>query len=145
MDNKWKLLFSNRGLTLIEVLASITILSIIIVTFLSVFTQTARTNQYSETIMDATYVAQTHMENVYNVSTTNTFEYGMKTLKQIGYTQESTSENRFTFSKNSKKYFVVITVEDKGDLTDVKVEVFNDSSLSDIEAQMQTLLTWEEA
>ena len=45
----------ENGLTLIEVVASIVILTLIITTFLMMFLQSAKTNKTSETIIDSTY------------------------------------------------------------------------------------------
>src|SRR5699024_8937847 len=62
----------EKGLTLVEVLASFVILSIVLVIFLSIFIQSAKTNQTSEEIVDATYIAQTEMELIYEESLKDT-------------------------------------------------------------------------
>src|SRR5690625_5676952 len=58
----------ENGLTLVEVLASVVLLTIIITIFLNVFIQSAKTNTTSEEVVDATYIAQTEMERIYSKS-----------------------------------------------------------------------------
>ena len=65
---KLKLQKNEKGISLVEVLASIVILTLLLTTFLMMFVQSAKTNKKSEEIIDATYIAQTEMENIYAVS-----------------------------------------------------------------------------
>lgn len=58
---KWE---NESGFTLIELLAAITILSIIVISFLSLFIQGARTNTRASDINEATFIAQEEMELV---------------------------------------------------------------------------------
>ncbi|MBM7541796.1 type IV pilus modification PilV family protein [Amphibacillus cookii] len=62
------------GLTLVEVLASIAILSMIVVTFLTFFINSARTTKVSEDMFDASYLAQEKIESIYFQSTTITYQ-----------------------------------------------------------------------
>lgn len=61
-------IFNNRGLTLIEVIASLVIISIILISFLGLFLQSKKTNVSSEGIQDATYEAQKVMEQLYTLT-----------------------------------------------------------------------------
>ena len=61
-------IFNNRGLTLIEVIASLAIISIILISFLGLILQSKKTNVSSEGIHDATYEAQKVMEKLYTLS-----------------------------------------------------------------------------
>lgn len=70
-----KKILDEKGLTLVEVLASIVILSLIVVTFLTFFINSARTTEISEENLNVSFIAQEYMEEVYNIVTDNiTFE-----------------------------------------------------------------------
>src|SRR6185437_14796956 len=108
---------NENGLTLIEVLASIVILTLILTAFLMTFLQGAKTNLTSEKILDAIYYAQVEMENIYALSVDgNDKESGMSTLN---YNQAPSSENNsmiFTKEEN-RKFFEVKLTEDEDALT----------------------------
>lgn len=61
-----KNLNNQDGLTLVELLGSIVILSIILVTFLAFFIQSAKTTKVSGEMIDASYIAQQQAEEIYN-------------------------------------------------------------------------------
>lgn len=67
------LLLKNKqsGFTLVEVIASILIITIILISFFTFFINTAKTTKTSNDIFDATYYAQKEMEKIYNLSQTN--------------------------------------------------------------------------
>ncbi|MGG3450843.1 type IV pilus modification PilV family protein [Domibacillus aminovorans] len=71
MNKRMKKNMSNDGMTLIEILLSIVILTIVVLSFSTMFIQSARTNQQTESRMDATYVAQTCIEEVIHKSIEN--------------------------------------------------------------------------
>ncbi|OKL38255.1 type IV pilus modification PilV family protein [Domibacillus mangrovi] len=71
LKKRVKNLMSNDGMTLIEILLSIVILTIVVLSFSAMFIQSARTNQQTESAMDATYVAQTCIEEVIHKSIEN--------------------------------------------------------------------------
>lgn len=56
---------NEKGMTLVEVVAAMTILAIIFVSFFGLLLQSKKTNTSSESITDATYLAQQQMENYY--------------------------------------------------------------------------------
>lgn len=62
-----KRLNSEKGLSLLEVFASILLISIILLSFFGLFVQSKKTGAVSEEIVDATYLAQTELENIYSV------------------------------------------------------------------------------
>ena len=64
----------ESGMTLVEVLASIVILSIVITIVFMVFIQSAKTTRMSESVVDATYIGQSEMEKVYTASTEGSME-----------------------------------------------------------------------
>lgn len=123
---------NNKGLTLVEILASITILSIIIVSFLTFFIQSARTNTISEDMMDATYVAQSEMEYLYNLSTKKSLD---KAILDLGsnYSYETV-----------EGYYVVVSLPEN-DLGNVLVKVYEDPSQKKSLAQMETIYDWSDS
>ena len=60
-----KLLKQERGISLVEVVASIVLITIVLVSFSTVFLQSKKTHVLSDSIVDATYTAQQEMEGIY--------------------------------------------------------------------------------
>src|SRR5690625_298874 len=65
---KGKYFKNEAGLTLTEVLASIVLISIVILLFSMIFTNFMDTSNKSEKVISATYVAQKEMERMYEFS-----------------------------------------------------------------------------
>ncbi|SHN08345.1 type IV pilus modification PilV family protein [Gracilibacillus kekensis] len=108
MEYKW--IKNEKGLTLVELLASIVILSIIVAAFLTFFINSARTTNVAEEVVDATYVTQQQMESIYHLATTNSFNQFIDAMKdQADHSQTNSSTHRFTISSNS--YRLEVTVE----------------------------------
>lgn len=134
---------NEKGMTLIEILASIVILSIIVVSLLTFFVQSSKTNTVSKNIINATYVAENEMENIYGKVTV------VKSLAEFstpeGYVEKSKSEVSAYYEKNIPNHFVTLELlSDTGNPTvKVKVKVFKDSSKTKTEAQMEMLLAWK--
>ena len=78
----------ESGLSLVEVLASIVILTLLLTTFLMMFLQSAKVNKTSENIIDATYIAQTEMEKIYALSTNTKNVCKEKRLLKVQVIQE---------------------------------------------------------
>lgn len=74
MTRRLKQMNNQDGLTLVELLGSIVILSIIVVAFLGFFIQSARTTQVSDEILDASYIAQQQAEEIYNLTDTMNYD-----------------------------------------------------------------------
>lgn len=68
------ILQNDEGLTLVEVIASIILISIILLSFMALFLQSNKTTVTSNDIVDATYVAQKEMEEIYTNRTEKTIE-----------------------------------------------------------------------
>ena len=64
----------EQGLTLVEVIASIVLISIILLSFMGLFMQSNKTTATSGDIVNATYIAQKEMENIYKHRIYNTPE-----------------------------------------------------------------------
>ena len=134
------LLSSSKGLTLIEILGSIVILGIISVSFITLFIQSARTTTISEIMLDATYLAQTQMEEFYHLKNLSD-----KELTDLGFEKkEMDCENASCYSKESEGYYIWTEFQDSTDhsqLVRVIVKVFNNEQKEKLQAQMETLIS----
>ncbi|SDK41105.1 type IV pilus modification PilV family protein [Sediminibacillus albus] len=143
MRNKQRYLQNSSGLTLIEILVSITILSIVIVSFLTLFVQAAQTNHVSEKIIDGTYIAETHLEEVYHIShNTKGYEKSIDALR-AKYTSASNSN---IVSNDTEGYHVTVelkTPDQESQLGSVIVKVYQKGSPNKLEAQMESIIDWE--
>lgn len=133
----------EHGLTLVEVLASIVIISIIFISIITILTQTARTNKTSVEIIDATYLAQTEMENLYAISRQGT----NPVLDGSIYSSEPDDGSWKVYHKQSADpdFFFEIRKEDLADsMSRIVVRVYDktDVAKSEPRAQMETLLKW---
>lgn len=133
---------SEKGLTLIEILVSIVILSIIVVSFLSMFVQSSRSNAVSKNIIDATYIAEKEMEELYGkISSANSLAEFSPTTYMLR--EPKTNEKAF-YEKNVPNHYILLELTSKPDdpLVKVLVKVFSDSTETKQEAQMEMILSW---
>jgi Tfp pilus assembly protein PilV len=63
-----KYIRNSNGISIVEVVAGFVILAVILISFMGILVQTKKTNASSETIQDATYVAQAEMEGIYLIA-----------------------------------------------------------------------------
>ncbi len=140
------ILFARKGMTLIEIIISLALLAIIIVPFLTMFVHSTSTNSRSQNIVDATYVAQSNMEELYSISTTYTFSTGLLQLTSNGYSETVVaSGNDYDYVKEQDGYYIKIEIRNSaytGNLVKAIVKVYNNSSLDKLESQMETILSW---
>ena len=93
------MLKSEEGMTLVEVLASILLLSLIITTFLSFFIQAAKVNNQTDAVNEATFIAQEQIELLTYYATTMTVEETLDLIKDespkmvSGFEVKSTIQN----------------------------------------------------
>ena len=162
--NPCTILSSKGGFTLVELIVSITILMIIITPFFSMFVQTAKTNSDSEGMIDATYVAQTHIEKLFNETLGDRVSVGNYLVRDVeknglGFTVITDGCNKdkkegydySCFGKEvnandtSKGFYVRIELKEKeGNPNQVSaiVKVYDDSSNEKVKAQMESILSW---
>ncbi|MCB2355922.1 prepilin-type N-terminal cleavage/methylation domain-containing protein [Clostridium estertheticum] len=143
------ILIKRKGMTLIEIIVSLAILAIIIVPFLNMFVQSTVTNKKSETILDATYVAQREMEYIYSISKSKTFIAGrLQLTDNDGFTQTNVSaNNNYSYTKNVTGYFIniqIMRIVGRGNLVKLLVKIYDNSSMSKLESQMETILPWND-
>lgn len=110
------MLSGEEGMTLVEVLASILLLSLIITTFLSFFIQAAKINNQTDSVNEATFIAQEQIELLTYYSKTKSAE---ETLSLIGTESPSTKsgfEVQSEVFKNSGDtlYTGTVTVSKEG-------------------------------
>ena len=77
------LLKNNKGFSLIEVIASVLIITIILLSFFSLLIQTKKTEVRSNETVVATYIAQAVMEEIYYLSTTMDYDEINETIKNL--------------------------------------------------------------
>ncbi|MDG5786866.1 prepilin-type N-terminal cleavage/methylation domain-containing protein [Evansella sp. AB-P1] len=141
------MLVSNDGRTLVEILVSITILAIVIIPLTSVFIQSARSVSTSEDIIDATYVAQTYMEEIYHLSQTEGLPK-MEEYFDLAKSPDKVCSNCFVEYLDEEGNRVLITlyetVNNDGvvmdNLRNVVVQVKNNNGR--VEAQMESIFQY---
>lgn len=138
----WNEVHSERGITLIEILASIAILSLIIMTFLPMFTQSMRSTKVSSDTMDATYIAQSTMEEVYNVSMSHPFKDASEQLSEMTFIGIENDKNLLAQYKDGA-YIELSLGKPFNGLSNVIVRVYTDETKSELKAQMETIYRWE--
>ncbi|WP_162632648.1 type IV pilus modification PilV family protein [Paraliobacillus zengyii] len=135
---------NQNGMTLVEIIVSIAILSIIIVTFLTFFIQSTKVNNVSKDITDSSYVAQSEMEEIYHLSDTMSYVDTITYLSNTYHVNSSDSNYEYILTKQMEDtniYNISITFTTNDDVKDVVVKVYNDANK--LEAQLETKLLWE--
>ena len=121
---KEKLLKQESGVTLVELLASIVLLTIIVTTFLSFFVQAGRTNNRIDDMNEATFIAQEQLELI------------------TAYSEEMTvAETQAKLVNNKPGYSIQTTFVPKDGLQAVVVIVSKEEKPL---AQMETRLPFKE-
>lgn len=144
MTKSFSQINNQKGMTLVEIIVSIAILSIIIVTFLTFFIQSTKVNNVSKDITDASYVAQSEMEEIYHLSETMSYTDTITYLSNTYHVNSSDSNYEYIFTKkieDNNIYNISITFSTTDDVKDVIVKVYNDSN--NLEAKLETKLLWE--
>ncbi len=140
---------SQHGLTLVEVLVSILILSIIVVTFLTFFLQSTKMTNTSEEVLDGSYVAQNQIEKIYFKSETDSYQTFIEAVR-LESTNYQSSNGVETMMSEQDGYKIETEIEPAknnnnqtiDDLYAVLVKVFNQSN--QLKAQMETKIVIDE-
>lgn len=121
-ENDRTYLNNESGMTLVEVLASIVLISMILTTFLSFFIQSAKTNHMTDDVNQATFVVQAEMEllgqydSLKDLSIENGFEVADPWKKSVRHVSGFTVN--VTINKTEEKNLYQAIVEaSKGDQT----------------------------
>lgn len=82
----------ESGMTLVEVLVAIALISMIVTTFLSFFIQAAKTNNRTSDINRATFIAQAHLETLNQYTSYSEIEKAKLLIdqKEEGFTIKTT-------------------------------------------------------
>lgn len=146
MINKVSLYLNNKGLTLVEVLASIILISIILFTFFSFFIQSAKTGKSSEEVVDATYLAQVEMEKLYEISNKGDFKSGINEIvNSLSYKQLAPdSSKEYRYSKSQDGFYLKLTFKEHTypGMSYLVIEVFEHEQDIRPRAKMETILEW---
>lgn len=110
------MLSGEEGMTLVEVLASILLLSLIITTFLSFFIQAAKINNQTDTVNTATFIAQEQIELLTYYSETKSEEETLGLIEAESSSTHSGFEVQSEVFKNSGDtlYTGTVTVSKEG-------------------------------
>ncbi len=133
----------KNGFTLVEVLASIVLLSILILSVFAIFTNTTNSTKMAENIVDATYVGQTSMEELYGISLTTTFENRNMALQSMGY--QTISQYSYDKIDPKSNFYIELTLEQHvqyNNLSFVTLKVFKHKN-GQLQAQMENVLIWQ--
>ena len=117
-----QIIHQENGVTLVEILVAIVLLSIIVTTFLSFFIQAAKANNMTEHVTEATFMAQEEMELLVHLADNN---------ELVAFEPKETSEEPFIIKKVSTK---------EGNLLQVIVTVSESKEGGKILAQMENWL-----
>lgn len=146
MINKVSAFINSKGLTLIEVLVSIILISIILFSFFSFFIQSAKTGKTSEEVVDATYLAQVEMEKIYEVSNKGDFKSGINEIvNSLSYKQLAPdSSKEYRYSKSQDGFYLRLTFKEHTypGMSYLVIEVFEHENDIRPRAKMETILEW---
>lgn len=134
-----KQLSKEDGLTLVEIIASIAILSIILFVILFVLLQSIQANKTSEEIVDATYIAQTTMEHIYDTSQTKPYDQWLANQER-----KTSEKNHDKVSFEQENFIIDIMISDYDDteLKHISIYVYEDTVQTNAIAHMENLLNW---
>lgn len=103
------------GVTLVELLAAIAILSIIVTAFLAYFIQAANTNHRTDEVNEATFLAQEEMEEVIHLSKTNSKDFKSRSSEVRGFIVDTVVETNSISQTNPIQMHQVIVTVKEGD------------------------------
>lgn len=138
----------EHGLTLTEILASIVILSIILTAFMLVFVHSSQTTTDSKGILDATYFAQTEMEEIININTSNNKKGALKgNLVDLGYISKPCNQKnegyRDCYGLVKNHYYVEVGVDESNpELANIILRLYKEESDQRLKAQMERVIAF---
>lgn len=133
----------ENGVSLMEVLVSVVLLSIILTSFLTLFIQSAKTGKASEEVIDNTYMAQKVMEEIYHISLEANYKDLDLTMAQLGYLKKSADSKLAVFEKEDGVYIRVKLKKESAStgIINVVVEVYAKKD-GPLRAKMEDILEW---
>jgi prepilin-type N-terminal cleavage/methylation domain-containing protein len=136
---------SENGLTLIEIILAFAILSIVLVAYLTLFTDASRDNSSTLYKSKAVYVAQSYMEKIYAGGTEHSYDSFRTILTtddpDYGFVWDSANEE---YHKTESNYYIKIKINSKtGNLYKVLVQIYNNSQ-AELLAQNESAFIFKE-
>ncbi|MFD1781115.1 prepilin-type N-terminal cleavage/methylation domain-containing protein [Fredinandcohnia salidurans] len=136
---------NQNGITLIEILASIVILSIIIMSITPMFIQSSRANHLSKNITESTYLAESEMEEIINLNTnsnTPSLNNLSNKIQNKGYQSDPSCTNCYGISKEGR--YILVQINDiSTDLGKIVMKIYRDTSKRELESQMEMIISWK--
>lgn len=136
---------NSQGMTLVEVLAALILISILIISFLALFTTTAQQQNASKEVMEGTYVAQVYMEKLAYLSKTKSYEDTLTKIGEENNLSESLLGNQsasFHLFEDNHKVVIELFKPTEEQTSRLIVRVFDVQQPEKIEAQMETIIWW---
>ncbi|GED19162.1 type IV pilus modification PilV family protein [Kurthia gibsonii] len=125
---------NEKGFSLVEVLAAFVLISIILISFFTLFFKGRETTVESKKTVDATYTAQQEMESIY-ATTKQASNASMKTiLPTLQYEMKScTNPPKTIYTKYKNEVVVVEVFENSKEKTlrNVMVSVYDQKKVTD--------------
>lgn len=109
-------LLDESGVTLIELLASLAILTLIVASFLGFFIQSARTTSRTIEVDEATFLAQEKMEELVYLSSNGSIPDNFDDGESIKY--ESPYTVKISYNEDTNELYAVIVEVFEGDTDD---------------------------
>lgn len=138
-----KYVHKENGISLVEVIASIVLISIILLSFYKLFIQSATTTKTTEHIIDATYVAQTEMEKFYGISKSRYFPKQFDIELFNGYQYKSVEDGFYIYENQTddSNYSLKLKLKPlENNLTRIVLKVYDKKGI--LKSQMETTLDW---
>jgi len=139
---------SNTGSIFIEILISLILISMVLLTFMSMFVISAKVNRKSKDVLDATYSAQSLMEKLYDLSVSKSLEITLNELQDsvLADSEYKEKDGGQVIEGKYEDFDVKITIKDREEeeLRTVKVEVYSDATYKQSQAIMQSNLLWKD-
>lgn len=124
----------ESGMTLVEVLVAIALISMIVTTFLSFFIQAAKTNNRTSDINRATFIAQAHLETLNQYTSYSEIEEAYLLVDQ--------EEEGLTIKTKDEGFFIETTIDvPKDNTTTLYLTKVTVTKGGKAYADMQTYLT----
>ena len=126
---------NEKGFSLVEVIAAFVLISIILISFFTLFFKGRETTVESKKTVDATYTAQQEMESIY-ATTKQASNASMKTiLPTLQYEMKSCTPTKTIYIKDHEYKNEVVVVEvfsnPKSTLRNVMVSVYDKRKVVD--------------
>lgn len=123
---------NEKGFSLVEVMAAFVLISIILISFFTLFFKGRETTVESKKTVDATYTAQQEMESIY-ATTKQATTASMKTiLPELQYKITSCTPTKTIYTKYKNEVVVVeVFSNPKPTLRNVMVSVYDQKKVTD--------------